>query len=697
MNLVELRKKAELAIKEKQEMLPVTDINDPTEKNETHPIELGTPTDSEGQRYYDHYMFAPLGYVVMDRNGHIEDANLSACRLLGRNRQQVIGSPLTAYFDDASRRHFLHLLDTVFEQNVTQTAELRLTPNGQAPVHVTAVLQTFADACRHLVRLTLMNITERVDEEQRLRESERFASSIVNALDAHIAILNEAGTIITVNNAWLKFAGENNAALNTVGTGMNYLDVLREVDATSADSILAHQALHGIEQVMRGELSAFALEYPCHSPHERRWFNMRVTRFDHDGQMRVAVAHENVTQRVTAEEKVMAYNAHLEDLIAGRTAQLQRLNKRMDAVLSNVSNPIILIDGDGCVDVTNPAFDRKLGYEADELYGQSMLQIFDPICHPTLITALNLARTEGSVTPIQTRLIARDGTGFDAEVSLNAVPGNEGHMVCTLYDISHLKEMERMKDDFISLVSHELRTPVTSMMLGASAIERYFDRLTEEQKLEKLKQISQQAQTLAEMVTSILDISHLSAYRDRHSESCLNVVHALRDVVEELTSQAEARQQQIHVEIVSNQAWIRGEHFDLVRVWRNLIGNAIKYTAEGGEIIARLYGANPSADYAIADAVLPFLDSAPADLASGRYIIGLVEDNGHGMRPQDVSRLFTRFYRGWAAGTNITGTGLGLALVRDLLRLYGGDIAVMSELGVGTTFCFWIPVDEMGA
>ena len=89
-----------------------------------------------------------------------------------------------------------------------------------------------------------------------------------------------------------------------------------------------------------------------------------------------------------------------------------------------------------------------------------------------------------------------------------------------------------------------------------------------------------------------------------------------------------------------------------------------------------------------------FNGSLPADIAISNYVIGLVEANGPGIHEQDLSQLFTRFFRGWAEATDIPGTGLGLSLVKDILQTYGGDIVVRSDLNIGITFCFWLPVSK---
>ena len=127
-------------------------------------------------------------------------------------------------------------------------------------------------------------------------------------------------------------------------------------------------------------------------------------------------------------------------------------------------------------------------------------------------------------------------------------------------------------------------------------------------------------------------------------------------------------------------------------MWRNLIGNAIKYTPEGGEIEVRL-ASYTKASEGITSSLEP-IDGLTEDLPLGDYAIGQVKDTGHGISSDDINSLFTRFYRGWAKTSQIPGTGLGLALVRELLKIHGGDIRVESELGKGSTFTFWIPIKE---
>jgi PAS domain S-box-containing protein len=144
-----------------------------------------------------------------------------------------------------------------------------------------------------------IDITEQRRIQEALTESERFARSTLDSLSAHIAILDESGTILAVNKVWQEFALANSAD-GDVGVGAKYLTVCD--NASGACSKEAASVARGIRAVSRGDQEDFSLEYPCHSPQQKRWFLVRVTRFSGDGPVRLVVAHENITATKLADE-----------------------------------------------------------------------------------------------------------------------------------------------------------------------------------------------------------------------------------------------------------------------------------------------------------------------------------------------------------------------------------------------------------
>ena len=145
-----------------------------------------------------------------------------------------------------------------------------------------------------------IDITEQKRTREALAESERFARSTLDSLSAHIAILDQSGAILAVNKMWREFALVNTAGSN-VGVGGNYLAVCDAASGPCSEE--AEAVARGIRAVCRGDQAEFSLEYPCHSPRQKRWFLVRVTRFSDDGPLRVVVSHENITAVKIADEE----------------------------------------------------------------------------------------------------------------------------------------------------------------------------------------------------------------------------------------------------------------------------------------------------------------------------------------------------------------------------------------------------------
>jgi PAS domain S-box-containing protein len=182
---------------------------------------------------------------------------------------------------------------------------------------------------QQLYTVIMRDVTARQQTEAALHESERFARATVDALTEEIAILDETGMIIAVNQAWRAFARANGVAGSQarVAEGVNYLAVCDYARGPYAQEALA--IAHGIRAVMSGEQEEFSLEYPCPSFNEERWFNVRVTRFPGDGPLRVVVSHENITVRKLVEIALLEERALLEQRVAERTAELSMANDEL--------------------------------------------------------------------------------------------------------------------------------------------------------------------------------------------------------------------------------------------------------------------------------------------------------------------------------------------------------------------------------
>ena len=197
-----------------------------------------------------------------------------------------------------------------------------------------------------------LEVAERRRSEQTVLESQQFLQSTLDALSAHIAILDESGVILSVNAAWNRFAQANEHTIGGLSAGGNYLDVCDRARGECAEE--APAVARGIRAVMAGETEEFRLEYPCHSPNEKRWFIVRITRFGTEDARRIVVAHENITERKEAEVRL-------------RIA-LHKVESQQFAL--NESSIVGITDRRGRMTYVNDKFCAISKYSREELLGQ---------------------------------------------------------------------------------------------------------------------------------------------------------------------------------------------------------------------------------------------------------------------------------------------------------------------------------------
>jgi PAS domain-containing protein len=242
---------------------------------------------------------------------------------------------------------------------------LRRAPAGVAEERlVTFIYQPIRDAVGDISGIFVegSDVTDAVRARARQKEVERLARATMDSLGEHIAVIDEAGTIIVVNDAWRKFAEGNGVAASAVSEGSNYLVACDK--AAAAGDTLAGEVAALIREVAAGSRSTAEIEYPCHSPVEQRWFHLKIARFKDDGPVRVVVAHEDITARHKSDQRIEYLATH--DALTGlpnrrlfqdRAAQAFEHSKR-----AGLGTAILFLDLDN-FKLVNDAYGHAIGDE----------------------------------------------------------------------------------------------------------------------------------------------------------------------------------------------------------------------------------------------------------------------------------------------------------------------------------------------
>jgi signal transduction histidine kinase len=235
-----------------------------------------------------------------------------------------------------------------------------------------------------------------------------------------------------------------------------------------------------------------------------------------------------------------------------------------------------------------------------------------------------------------------------------------------LYEQVH--QANQAKSEFISCVSHELRTPMTSIRGYAEMLEKGMVGTLSPQQVEFVCTIRRNAERMQVLVSDLQDVSRIETGHLRLKVEPTALADALDNALQATQAQIATRSQQLTLEVPEGLPLVRADRARLAQVLINLLSNAYKYTPEGGRICVRAW------------------------LQDG-YVHCAVSDTGIGISPEDQARLFTKFFRSEDPTVReVTGTGLGLCIVKSLVELQGGQIRIESQLGKGTTATFTVPV-----
>ncbi len=371
------------------------------------------------------------------------------------------------------------------------------------------------------------------------------------------------------------------------------------------------------------------------------------------------MSYERPRSFTTEEERFLSTLAGYAALAATnarlfRSAEVGR--QRLAAILASTPDPVLVTDQQNRLLLANPAARQVLGL------GQAAGQPTERLLNQKELLALLQATGDKERSA---EVTMPDGKVYFATVSPVIANQRLVGQVCVLRDITHFKELDALKSDFVASVSHDLRSPLT-LIRGYATMLETMGTLNEQQK-GYLAKIVMAVESMAKLVHNLLDLGRIDAGIGLMIEMT-PLEEVLDSVLGTLKLQASHKRIALGVEMDRQLPYaIEVDRALLQQALYNLVENAIKYTPEGGQVTLRVRSRQNA-------------------------VLFEVQDTGIGIPPADIPRLFERFFRGTSREARKQGgSGLGLAIVRAIAERHGGEVWVESQVGKGSTFYLLIP------
>ncbi len=481
---------------------------------------------------------------------------------------------------------------------------------------------------RSLARQVERRTSELRDSEERYRDLFEHANDLIQSVDP-------GGRFLFVNRSWLRTLGYEEDEVRSV----TLLDVIHPESLQHCQRLFAR--VHAGEQIgtVRADFMSKA--------------GRRIT------------VEGSVNARVV-NGRIVATRAIFRDVTARQVAEdaLRASEARSRSLIHNMLGGLVTLDEDGYIETINPAGERIFGYEAGELVGQHVGALIPEPLRASSPQFFQEAfrETIGRVTEWEGR--RKNGDAFPLELSFFEFRDGGGrHFAGNVRDISERREVDRLKNEFVSTVSHELRTPLTSIK-GAMQLLLHDDSLAASPERRQLAGVAlNNTERLIRIVNDMLDVAKIEAGKLNLQRRLVAVGDLVRTSVQNVDQIARGAGVALVADVADRLPAVDVDPDRMVQALVNLLSNALKFAPAGSNV------------------------TVAARPAPGGFVMLSVSDRGPGIPAGQLPRLFEKFQQLHPARARKSpGTGLGLAITRGLVEQHGGRIDVSSAPGEGTTF-----------
>lgn len=365
-------------------------------------------------------------------------------------------------------------------------------------------------------------------------------------------------------------------------------------------------------------------------------------------------------------------------LLSKQMAEISDQNRQWQAMYNGMPESIVLLNTDGRVLTMNPATERITGYKTSEGIGMHVGELFPKI--DAMVPGVDIKGRSGLHQTLEDErtsdlfeaiVATKDGRHLWVNYTytpLKDAKGTTTALVRVTSDVSTVKAVEQMKNDFVSIASHELRTPLGVINSYLTLfLNGQLGELTDDQKT-YMQRVYSASGDMSALVEDLLNMSRIESGRVELAVQPFYMRDLIREVLSHLEQRVHAKKIKVKVREPKHKFLVHADRQKVEQALTNIIDNAIKYTYDGGQI------------------------TVAAKSENGNAIV-TIKDSGVGIKPENLGHVFEKFYReGNPLSVKEGGSGLGLYISRKLIELHGGVISVTSKRRVGSTFTITLPL-----
>lgn len=571
--------------------------------------------------------------ISKDLNGFVTSWNLAAERIFGFSAQEMIGISITKLIPTDRADEESHILPKIRLGERVENLETRRLRKDGSLVDVSLTVSPILDLSGNIIGVS--KIVRDISEAKKSNEKSLILAAIIDSTEDAIISKSLNGIITSWNPAAQRIFGYRPEEI----VGQSVLKLIPE-DRQDEETLI-------LSRLRRGERVQYF--------HTKR-LNKSGALID------VSLSISPVKDKNGVITGVSKIARDITDLIAA-----EKQSAMLSAIVSFSDDAIISKDLNSIVTSWNNSAERIFGYTASEMIGQSIVKLIpeDRLQEePEIIARL---KSGERVDHFETKRVTKYGKLLDVSLTISPVMDLTGRIIGIskiARDITEKKQEEQRKNDFIAIVSHELKTPLTSMrsyvQLALSRARDLADKSIEKM----LVRAETQTSKMTILIQDFLNVSRLEEGKMSLNLSEFSISHLL----EEILSDTMTLNTTHHITYEPcKEVSITADREKIGQVLLNLIGNAIKYSPDGTTIVVRCEIKKENVEFSVID-------------------------QGYGISAADQSRLFERFYRvNDERQYRVSGFGIGLYLVSEILKLHGGAVKVQSDLGRGSKFSFQLP------